>query len=113
GETLVLSVRDTGAGVAPERIGALFGKFTQADASTTRRYGGTGLGLAICRELCELMGGAIRAESTLGEGSTFIAELPLPRVGEAHPIGFAPPPPPSAELEPHLPKIRVLAAEDN
>ena len=64
-------VRDSGVGIAPERIGALFTAFEQADASTTRRFGGTGLGLAITRQLAELMGGEAGADSVPGVGSRF------------------------------------------
>ena len=72
-----LSVRDTGIGIPPDRVGRLFQSFSQVDASTSRRYGGTGLGLAITRRLAELMGGTAWVESTgvAGEGSTFHATL--------------------------------------
>ncbi|MGH6971141.1 MAG: sensor histidine kinase, partial [Caulobacteraceae bacterium] len=83
GEGLALTVSDTGVGIAPERLEALFDKFTQADASTTRRFGGTGLGLAICRELAHLMGGEIEVTSALGAGARFVVALPLAKVREA------------------------------
>ena len=74
---LHLWVHDTGIGIAEEKIQEVFKPFTQADASTTRRYGGTGLGLAICKSLAQMMGGHLAIESALGEGSVFSVFLPL------------------------------------
>ncbi|MFA7384129.1 MAG: ATP-binding protein [Desulfurivibrionaceae bacterium] len=71
------SVRDSGIGIPADRVEAIFEKFTQADGSTTRKYGGTGLGLAICLQLVELMGGKLAVTSEVGEGSTFYFVIPL------------------------------------
>lgn len=74
---LILSVTDTGIGISPQQQQLLFQKFTQADSSTTRRYGGTGLGLTICRNLIGMMDGTISVTSSAGAGSTFVCRVPL------------------------------------
>jgi PAS domain S-box-containing protein len=78
--TLHFAVRDTGIGIAPENQARIFSGFTQAEASTTRRYGGTGLGVAISQRLVGLMGGELKLDSTLGRGTTFHFVLTLPVV---------------------------------
>ena len=82
GEQAVIrfGVKDTGIGIAPENQEKIFDAFTQADASTTRKFGGTGLGLAISRKLCQLFGGELSVISELGEGSEFYFELPFREV---------------------------------
>lgn len=73
---IIFSVIDTGIGMTPEQIKKIFQPFVQADNSTTRKYGGTGLGLSICQKFCEMMGGKITVESSIGNGSTFSVNLP-------------------------------------
>jgi signal transduction histidine kinase/CheY-like chemotaxis protein len=104
GADVLITVQDTGIGIAPERLHALFDPFEQGDSSTTRRFGGTGLGLTISRRLVELMGGTITVESTLGVGSIF-------RVGVTLPLdtNVMPAPPPGKELR----GVRVLVVDDN
>jgi PAS domain S-box-containing protein len=108
GETIVLSVRDTGCGIAADVLPRLFQKFSQGDASVTRRYGGTGLGLAICRHLAEMMGGSIAVESATGSGSTFTVRLALPTVSTT--IGVKPM---AEKIQASERKLHVLVAEDN
>ena len=106
---LRLTVSDTGIGIANDKLPTLFEKFIQADNSTTRRFGGTGLGLAICRELAQLMGGAVAARSIEGEGSTFTVDMPLHRA--AAPMEQMVAENALEALEER--KLRILAAEDN
>jgi signal transduction histidine kinase len=104
---LRFSVADTGIGIPTEKLDSIFDKFTQADASTTRRFGGTGLGLAICEALVRLMGGAIEVASREGHGACFSFALPLVR---AQAVGATAGADAAVELERPL---RILAAEDN
>ncbi len=87
---LLISVRDTGPGIAPERREAIFESFSQENVSVTRRYGGTGLGLSISRQLAELMGGSLHVESEVGVGSEFICRLPTRICGPVFRIDFKP-----------------------
>jgi two-component system sensor histidine kinase/response regulator len=101
---VTFEVRDSGIGIAPERLSKLFDPFTQADVSTTRQYGGTGLGLTICRDLTGLMGGSLTATSELGRGSTFVATIPFAPAAGTVPVSA-----PSPELR----GLRVLVVDDN
>ncbi|MFW5489182.1 MAG: response regulator [Desulfovibrio sp.] len=104
---LTFSIQDSGIGIPEDKLSSLFQAFTQADGSTTRRFGGTGLGLAICRRLVTLMDGEIGVESTAGVGSTFTFNLKFPLDPKA--------PPSQAELvlPPPLAGSKVLLVEDN
>jgi signal transduction histidine kinase/CheY-like chemotaxis protein len=110
---LQIAVSDSGIGIPEDKMGRLFQKFSQVDASTTRHFGGTGLGLAICMQLAGLMNGKVWATSEEGRGSTFFAELRLPHLDAAgapaaKAVEATPP-----ERETGVRAIRVLAAEDN
>ncbi|HVL05787.1 MAG TPA: response regulator [Acidimicrobiales bacterium] len=102
--TVEFEVADTGIGIAPADHQHILEAFSQADASTTRRYGGTGLGLAICRQLAEAMGGSMTLESRPGHGSSFMVTLPLGRVWEAADPPAAPP---------ELAGLSALIVDDN
>ena len=113
---LHFSVIDTGIGIPADKLDAVFEAFTQADGSTTRRYGGTGLGLTICRQLVDLMQGRIWVESVPMQGCAFHVELPLPAsrgtgaAAEVAPDGIAP----TVLAAPRVGRrLRVLVADDN
>ena len=108
--TLRFTVSDTGIGIPGEKLAQVFERFTQADSSTTRRFGGSGLGLTISKRLVELMGGRIWVESELGKGSMFAFAVPLEVRAVAHRsatvlVGAGP--------EPPLPALRILLVEDS
>jgi CheY-like chemotaxis protein len=101
---LRFSVADTGIGIPASKLDYIFERFTQADASSTRRYGGTGLGLSISKQLVELMGGKMGVESRVGEGSRFWFTLPLP-------IDLTPPDAEPIDMD--MTGVRVLGVDNN
>ena len=114
-------IRDTGIGMSPDQVARLFTPFSQADATTARRYGGTGLGLAICRRLAELMGGTVNVQSESRRGSTFTVTVTAPRTAEPSALlesslaGVCPGPPPAPKsdaIECVVSGLRLLLADD-
>ena len=119
---LAIDVRDTGVGIAPDRMSRLFQSFSQADASISRRFGGTGLGLVISRRLAELQGGSITGESSgvPGEGSRFTVRIVAPEApadavtaAASGPLGELTGTPPIVALVGDRHPLRILLAEDN
>lgn len=123
--SLEIAVKDTGIGIPKEKLNEIFGSFTQAETSTTRRFGGTVLGLAISRQLIQLMGGDIVVTSKIGKGSQFTATIPLKVVADStengnpeseHPPAHANLPgsndDETVESKYHGPALRILLAED-
>ena len=107
---LLFTVTDTGIGIPVDKLEGVFERFTQADTSTTRRFGGSGLGLTICRQLIELMGGHIWVESEVGVGSAFSILVPFDVWNAADDPAAAP-----VDMDPDqsLPAMRILLAEDS
>ena len=108
---LQVAVRDTGIGITKEKQGTIFEAFSQADTSTTRKYGGTGLGLTICARLAELMGGRISVESEPGVGSCFQFTIMLGRMQADAPSAVAAPV--ASPTAPTVPALHILLAEDH
>jgi CheY-like chemotaxis protein len=112
GESIRFSVKDSGIGIPADKVGSLFSPFTQAESSTTRRFGGTGLGLSICRELAHLMGGEVEVESQIGKGSEFTLRVPLV-VADQEVKSRGPEEVAAAVVSVGIEPISVLLVEDN
>jgi CheY-like chemotaxis protein len=109
-----ISVSDTGPGIEADAINAIFEEFRQADSSVNRRFGGAGLGLAICNELAGLMGGDLKVQSQVGEGSTFTVSLPIERLNSSAAAAVQPAPSGETTGRPaDAPALRVLSVDDN
>jgi signal transduction histidine kinase/ActR/RegA family two-component response regulator len=108
GEEAVLRVRDTGVGIAPEMLPRIFDLFTQAEQSLDRSQGGLGIGLALVQRLVQMHGGTVAASSALGQGSEFVARLPV--VPPLQPRGSSPP---TEVAQPKGRSLRVLVVDDN
>ncbi len=108
---LEVDVRDTGIGIAPDKVERLFRQFSQADGATTRKFGGTGLGLSIARRLVELMGGEIGVRSVPGQGSTFWYRVPFD-LADPEPVSPLVPVEPAPAPAAGVPGARVLVADD-
>jgi len=103
-----IEVSDTGIGIAPDRLQAVFEPFTQADGSVTRKFGGTGLGLSISTRLAELMGGDLDVKSRFGQGTTFFCRVALRKPTSPRPMRTG-----QGESVPLLPQLRILVADDD
>jgi signal transduction histidine kinase/ligand-binding sensor domain-containing protein/ActR/RegA family two-component response regulator len=110
---LRFTVRDTGVGIDADKLAVIFDAFTQADGSTSRRFGGTGLGLSISRLLVEMMGGRLEVSSEPGRGAAFSFDVPFELAGVAEPPATAEEPGPGAQAMPPSRSLTVLVAEDN
>ncbi|WP_135081883.1 hybrid sensor histidine kinase/response regulator [Terasakiella sp. SH-1] len=103
-DTLIIAVKDSGIGIAQDKLESIFQRFQQADQSTTKKYGGTGLGLAISHELSEMMGGVLSVESELGKGTVFSLSLPVTPAQKPHD---------HQTVQKILKPLKILMAEDN
>jgi len=109
---VIISVADSGRGIAPDALNSIFEPFNQGDASTNRDFGGTGLGLALCRELCEAMGGSIRVSSRPGQGSVFTVMVSLQRSAQVEAFDGTQPASPNDQPW-RLAGKRILVVDDN